>query len=384
MPPTVRSGNLATNEVLANQLPIDMGTEVMSYDPPGAPMMKIITDRMGAKPAKSTTVRWMEDDIRPYWDQANGGETDSATAIDVDNGAYFRAGDLVKVVSTDEVIRVTGVASNVLTVTRAWAGTATAIADNAYLLNLSTAEMEGDVAPEARHTVKVERTNYTQIVRHTVHMTNTLNAVEHYHGDERRYQQAKVGAEHARAWEEIALHGRKKEDTSTGAKPIRSAGGLDETISTNVFSPGGTMTETEFIGYLSQAFRYSVKPGRTRKILLASSNVTNTINSWGLNKLQVNEKLSATYGMDISTYVAGSAKLEVIDHPLLETGYEGYFYIVDPDGMKYRPLQGRGTRLYQNIQDNSEDGVKDEFRTEASFQFALDKVHSRGSGVTFA
>lgn len=384
MPPTIRSGQLATNEVLANQLPIDMGTEVMAYDPPGAPMMKIITDRMGAKPAKSTTVRWMEDDIRPYWDQLNGSIDNAVTAIIVDNGAYFRAGDLVKVVSTDEVMRVTGVVSNTLTVTRAWAGSATLAADNAYVLNLSTAEMEGDVAPEARHTVKVERTNYTQIVKHTVHMTNTLNAVEHYNGDERRYQQRKIGEEHARAWEEIALHGRKKEDTSTGAKPIRSAGGLDETISTNVFSPGGVMTESEFIGYVAQAFRYSVRPGRTRKILLASTNVTSTINSWGLNKLQMNEKLSATYGMDISTYVAGSSRLEVIDHPLLENGYEGYFYIVDPDGMKYRPLQGRGTRLYQNIQDPSEDGVKDEFRTEASFQFALDKVHSRGSGVTFS
>lgn len=383
MPPMIRSGNLATNEVLAAQLVIDMGTEVMQYDPPGAPMMKIITKRMGADPADATTVRWMEDEPMPYWDQLNGAITNVQTTIPVDNGSYFRAGDLVKIVTTDEVIRVTAVAGNDLTVTRAWAGTAAAAADNAYLLNLSTAEMEGDVAPEARHTVKVERTNFTQIVKHTVHITGTNEAVKHYHGSERRYQQRKVGEEHARRWEEIALHGRKKEDTSTGAKPIRSAGGLDETITTNVTDLAGTMTESEFIDIVSDAFRYSVRPGRTRKILLASSNVINTINSWGLAKLQVNEKASATYGMDISTYIAGSARLEVVDHPLLELGYEGYFYIVDPDGMKYRPLRGRGTKLRQNIQDNSEDGTKDEFITEATFQFALDKVHAKGYGVVF-
>jgi hypothetical protein len=383
MPPTIRSGNLATNEVLAAQLVIDMGTEVMQYDPPGAPMMKIITKRMGADPADATTVRWMEDEPMPYWDQLNGAITNVQTTITVDNGSYFRAGDLVKIVTTDEVIRVTAVAGNDLTVTRAWAGTAAAAADNAYLLNLSTAEMEGDVAPEARHTVKVERTNFTQIVKHTVHITGTNEAVKHYHGSERRYQQRKVGEEHARRWEEIALHGRKKEDTSTGAKPIRSAGGLDETITTNVTDLAGTMTESEFIDIVSDAFRYSVRPGRTRKILLASSNVINTINSWGLAKLQVNEKASATYGMDISTYIAGSARLEVVDHPLLELGYEGYFYIVDPDGMKYRPLRGRGTKLRQNIQDNSEDGTKDEFITEATFQFSLDKVHAKGYGVSF-
>lgn len=383
--PTIRSGQVATNEVLANSLPIDMGTEVFQYDPPGAPMMKIITKRMGSTPAKSTTVRWMEDEPIPYWDQVNGAVADgTTTSITVDNGAYFRAGNLVKAVSTGEVFRVTGVVSNTLTVSRGWAGTAAAIADNAYLLNLSTAEMEGDVAPEARSTLKVEKSNYTQIVKDTVHITGTNDAVEHYHGDERRYQQRKTGEMHARRWEEIALHGRKAENTSLGAKPIRSAGGIDEVISTNVFSPGTTMTESEFISYVAQAFRYSVRPGRTRKILLASTAVINTINAWGLNKLQLNDTASQTYGMDISTYVAGSARLEVIDHPLLETGYEGYFYFVDPDGMKYRPLQGRGTRLYQNIQDNGEDGLKDEFRTEASFQFALEKVHGSGSGVTFS
>lgn len=383
MPPTIRSGNLATNEVLQAQLVIDMDTEVLQYDPPGAPMMKIITKRMGSEPADASTVHWMEDEAMPYWDQLNGAITNVATSIVVDNGAYFRIGDLVKVVSTDEVFRVTNVVANTLTVTRAWAGSGTAAADNDWLLNLSTAEMEGDTSPTARHTVKVERTNFTQIVKHTVHLTGTNMAVKHYHGDELAYQRRQKGEEHARRWEEIALHGRKKEDTSTAAKPIRSCGGIDETIATHVFSAIGTMTESEFIDYVSRAFRFTVRPGRSRKILLASTSVINTINSWGLAKLQLNEVASQTYGMDISTYVAGSAKLEVIDHPLLENGYEGYFYIVDPDGMKYRPLRGRGTKLLTNVQANDEDGRKDMFITEASFQFALDKVHAKGAGVVF-
>lgn len=383
MAPTINTGQLGTGDVLAAELVVDMGTKVMQYDPPGAPMMKIITKRMGSDPADATTVRWMEDEPIPYWDQLNEALDNSETVITVDNGAYFSAGNLVKVISTDEVFRVTGVVGNDLTVTRAWAGSATAADDDAWLLNLSTAEMEGDDTPEARTTKKVEKTNFTQIVKDSVDMTGTNQAVKHYHGDERRYQQRKVGEAHARRWEEIALHGRKKEDTSTGAKPIRSAGGIDETIVTNVTALGGTMTESEFITVVSGAFRYSVRPGRTRKILLASTTVINTINSWGLNKLELNESASQTYGMDISTYVAGSARLQVIDHPLLENGYEGHFYIVDPDGMKYRPLRSRGTKLRQNVQDKKTDGTTDEFVTEASFQYALDKVHAKGTGVTF-
>ena len=63
--PTIRSGQVATNEVLANSLPIDMETRVFQYDPPGAPGMKIFTNRIPSKPARSTTVRCMEGEGLP-------------------------------------------------------------------------------------------------------------------------------------------------------------------------------------------------------------------------------------------------------------------------------------------------------------------------------
>ncbi|HKY59416.1 MAG TPA: hypothetical protein VJP59_00245, partial [Gemmatimonadota bacterium] len=211
MPPTLRAGQLATNEVLAAQLEVDMGTEVFGYDPPGAPMMNFFTKRLGSKKAKATTVRWMEDEPVPYWDQLAEDLDAVETAVDVDNGAYFQVGNLVKIVSTNEVMRVTGIAGNTLTVTRGYIGTAAIAADNAYILNLSTAETEGDNSPQAVSTVKVERTNFTQIVKTPVHLTSTNMAVNHYNGDEFAYQQNKAGAAHARKWEEIALHGRKKE-----------------------------------------------------------------------------------------------------------------------------------------------------------------------------
>jgi hypothetical protein len=377
MPPTIRAGQVATNEVLADQLVVDMGTEVFGYDPPGAPMMAFFTKRMKSKPARATTVNWMEDEPVPYWDQLNEALDDSETTVSVDNGAYFQAGNLVKIVSTNEVMRVTGVASNDLTVTRGYIGTAAAAADDAYILNLSTAETEGDNSPQALATVKVKRSNYTQIVKTPVHMTATNMAVEHYNGDEWTYQQRKAGAAHARKWEEIALHGRKKEDLVTSAHPIRAAGGIDEIISTNVLDATGVLTESEFRAWLGSVFRYSVRPGRNVKLLMAGLEMINVINSWGLDKLRLNSTASQTYGMEVNTYQAGFGRLEVVYHPLLEAGYSGTGYILDPDGIAYRPLRNRGTRLQQNIQDNDEDGRKDQYITEATFQFALEKAFGK-------
>lgn len=384
MPPTVTTGQVGTTDVLSNQLVIDMGTRVFQYDPPGAPMMTVLSKRAQVSPASSTKVEWMEDEPIPYWFQASTSYNSSATSIVTSTDpAAIRPGALLKVVSTDEVIRVTAVntSTDTLTVTRGYVGSAASIPSGAWLLNLSVAEAEGDVSPDALATVKVAKFNYTAIVKTPVHMSNTVLAVKHYSGDERNYQRRKAGEAHARRWEEIMLHGRAKLDTSTASKPIRFAGGIDEIISTNALAAGGTLTESEFVDFVGDCFRYSVNPGRNSKLLLASRELIATINSWGLGKLQTNSQASATYGFSVSTYISGFGDLNVIHHPLLENGYAGYGYIIDPDGVIFRPL--RNTQLHTEIQDPSEDGVKDEYRTEASFQFALEKAHGKITGVTY-
>ena len=381
--PTQIAGQIATNDVLSAQLKVDMDTSVFAYDPPGNPYTRIVTKRLKSKPAKQTTVRWMEDDRRPIWDTLTATVNDTATTLAVTNGAMWQSGDLGKVPSTGEVVRVTNRSGNNLTVVRGYMGTAATITYTTdYLLNLRTAQMEGDLAPEAIATQKVEKYNYTEIIKTPVHITNTNDAVQHYNGDEFAYQLRKAGEEHGVAWEQVAIHGRKKEDTSTAANPIRAAGGIDEHISTNVLAAGGVLTESEFRSWLGDCFRFRVSSsGNSAKILLAGRPLINTINSWGLNKLQMNETARQTYGMDIRTYEAGFGRVEVIYHPELEYGYSGYGYLVDPDGAIYRPL--RSTKLEMNIQANGEDAKKHQYITEASFQFALEKTFGLVTGVTF-
>ena len=385
MPPTIRQGQVATTDVLSNQLVVDMREELFQYDPPGSPGMTILTKRAQVVPAQSTKVEWLEDEPVPYWFQSQASSTaSSATSLVITASAdAILPGALLKVVSTNEVLRVTAVNSSTqtLTVTRGYVGTAATIPANSWIINLSVAEMEGDNAPDALATVKVPKYNYTAIVKTPVHMSNTNLAVRHYTGDERSLQRRKAAEAHARRWEEIMLHGRAKLDTSTASKAIRFAGGLDETISTNVLAAGGALTESSFNDFVGDVFRYSVKAGRSSKLLFASRELIATINSWGLNKLQMNDKASATYGMSVATYISGFGDLQVISHPLLENGYAGTGYIIDPDGIVYRPL--RRTVLKTEVQDPDEDGVKDLYITEASFQFALEKSHGKITGVTY-
>jgi hypothetical protein len=75
---------------------------------------------LGKRAAVNPEYSWQQDDLEPRFDAINNGAgySNSATSLVVDNGAYFAQHYLVKVTRTGEVIRVTAVSSNTLTVVR--------------------------------------------------------------------------------------------------------------------------------------------------------------------------------------------------------------------------------------------------------------------------
>ena len=387
MPPTIKRGQIATNDVLSQQLKPDFDTDVYRIDPQASPVLTILSRESRSRECTATTINWFEDEPVPMWMTGTGSQGSGVTLITVSDATAIQAGDLLKVVSTGEIMRAIAdpASSTTVAVTRGYAGaSATTIASGAYILNLRAARMEGDVSPEAIATQKVAKTNYTQIFRTPVHITGTAQAVEHYTNDELKYLTRQAGAAHARALEEAFLHGRKKEDTSTTAKPLRLLGGVDEYVSTNLLDAGGALTEPEFLDWLWQVHRYSPNGGPGgKKWLFASADLINTINSWGSAKLQLNDSASREYGMDITTFISGFGKLNVVYHPLLEQGYSGYGYVIDPGSVIRRPLRGRSTKLLTNRQDNGEDGRKDEFLTETSFQFVTEKANGIIYNVTY-
>jgi hypothetical protein len=193
-----------------------------------------------------------------------------------------------------------------------------------------------------------------------------------------------MATEHARDWEQLLLHGIQGSNVAGQANPVYTTGGLDNYIQTNVLTVTGSLTESQWMSYLGTVFRFSVNPGKKRKVAFCSQEMINTINSWGTAKLQVTSNSAAasqTYGIDIREYVSGFGQLSVVFHPLLENGAKGSFYILDMDGVAIRYL--RKTMLETNIQQPDADIWKDQYLTEGGFRVAMELAHGRGSGVTF-
>jgi hypothetical protein len=199
-------------------------------------------------PARSTVHEWIEDTLLPNTDQVNQttftpGPT-TATAITVDNGSRFRIGDQVRPKNGPEVMLVTGIAGNVLTVTRAYGGTSpVGLADNMLLTILGNAALEGDDRPATRFTNRIRKSNYCQIFTAAVEVSGSQQAASTIGiRDELDYQKQERIRELLRDLEYCVLNGVSAATNPEGSATVRrTMRGILRHISTHTYTVNDTV-----------------------------------------------------------------------------------------------------------------------------------------------
>jgi hypothetical protein len=301
----------------------------------------------------------------------------------VDDGSKFRAGHVIQDVSTGEQMRVTGVSTNTLTVTRGWGTTsADTLSNNDVIVILGSAHAEGSSLPTAITTQAAKVVNYTQIFREPFDVTNTADATEIYAGPSdlailrREHLQL-----HMKDIERAFFFGEKKEDVS-GAQPIRATGGARGFITTNVTTEA-SLTEAEFEGWISDVFAN----GGDKKMGFLSPLIASAVNSWAVGKLQMFPR-DKTYGIAVSNYLSIHGELNFVVEKLFNenTTYNGYAFAFDMQNLAYRYLSGNGknrdTSLLKNRQTAGDDKTIEEYLSEIGFQLAVENRHGFLKGVT--
>lgn len=211
-----------------------------------SPFETPLLDHLGNAPraATSTIHEWVEDELLPNVDAINDSTyTNAATDTDfvVDNGDRFRIGDQIQIESSREVMLVTGISTNTLTVVRGYgATTAENLGDNKVLRILGNAAIEGDDRPATRFTNRVRKQNYTQIFTSSVEVSGSqLAATQLALADELDYQKAERLRELLRDLENCVINGVSAASTPQGSASVRrTMRGIIPSISTNVFAPG--------------------------------------------------------------------------------------------------------------------------------------------------
>ncbi len=224
------------------ELAEDVADLVHIVSPFEAPLLERLGDPLHE--ATSPRHEWLEDELLPNKDaidDATWVDPDVDTTFNVDHGSRFRVGDQIQAEGSEELMLVTAVNANALTVVRGYAGTtAENLADNQVLTILGNAALEGDDKPAARFTNRVRCANYTQIFTAAVEVSGSdLVARQLGLADEMEHQKLARLRELMRDLENTVINGGQPASDPQGSDTARrTMNGIIQHLSTNIFRTG--------------------------------------------------------------------------------------------------------------------------------------------------
>jgi hypothetical protein len=284
------------------ELAEDVSDLIRIISPYETPLLNALGDPI--REATSTHHEWLEDELLPNKDAINDSTyTDPTSDTDfvADHGSRFRVGDQIQVEGSEELMLVTAVNSNTLTVVRGYAGTtAEALADNKVINILGNAALEGGDKPSDRFTNRIRCGNYTQIFTAAVEVSGTdIAASQLGLSDEMDYQKQERLRELIRDLENTVINGGQPASSHEGSDSVRrTMKGIIKHLATNVFHTGdsgfptGNDLDEAKINYV------------LRKIWEGSSGNVDLIVVGGFQKRKINafSADSRTYGANDTTF----------------------------------------------------------------------------------
>jgi hypothetical protein len=280
----------------------DVSDLVNIVSPYETPLLGALGDPLYA--ATSTYHEWLEDSLLPNKDTINDStytDPDVDTQFVVTNGNRFQVGDQIQVEGSKELMLVTGINSNTLTVVRGYGSTTAEDLSNGLVLNiLGNAALEGGDKPTARFTNRVRLGNYTQIFTAAVEVSGSdLAARQIGLADELDYQKQERLRELLRDLENTVINGGSPASNPQGSAAVRrSLKGILQHIATNAINtgdsgfPSGTDLDEEKLNYA------------LRQIWESSSANVDLIVVNGYQKRQINSFVSSnrSFGPSDKTY----------------------------------------------------------------------------------
>lgn len=385
----IATGTVDTETIVADEKVVDMVDQFQMLDTDTTQFTTIL-NKLPSKPATREKINWLEDQYFPNFTTLAASATSAATTIDVatGTGVYFRANDLVRNALTGEMYSVTSISTDTLTVVRAIGGTSAASsASGADLLIAANASAQGADIGTHKVTTRVLGYNYTEIQRNSLSFTGTEVNIETYGPGDPMNEIAKKSVEHKRALENMLWRGARA-FTSAAPSSKGYSGGVDEFLSTNVFSSIGTLTRAVLDSKLSTIMQH----GSLNKVIFAAPVPAAALSGlFADNWVKVTSTGSSeVYGAKVTGFISGAygTNIPVItkrDWGRFSTASNQYgsrLYVLDLDYIARRPLRNRDTQLLRNRQSNSEDKVTHEFLTEQSLQFAQESCHGVLKGIT--
>lgn len=370
---------------------IDISNEISYLVPEATPFLTILL-RARMESVGSTEYIWYDQGAPTWYTQINngGGYSDSDTEIVVDDGSFIRAKDIIKNTTTGEIMYVSDVSTNTLTVVREYGydsdtGTGTEAAemsDNDYILRLGNAMEENSSAPDTHVTQPSKFFNYIQTLRTTFDGSYDNEYERKTAGGSERLRIRKDKLiEHRVDMEHSCLLGERKEDVTNKRK---MTGGIMQFITTNSYdvssTNSGILTEAELENICEMAFKYNAVPGNP-KLFMTSRKIGGIINQFAAGRINTTSG-DESYGLRLKKFESFHGDLWIVPSLLFEHDYEDTALILDMPNIDLMYFAGMKSTLRANIQAPDLDGWKDEYMSKFGTKVRNQETHTVVSGIS--
>jgi hypothetical protein len=342
--------------------------EILLLNPHQTPMINLIGF---AQAVTQTTHQWFEDEMVADQTTTSASALVGDTTVNVVDGSIFRANDVIKI--GGELLKVTAIATNALTVTRGYAGTtAAAIASGAIVEFQFSEGVEGADARAARFKARSSKSNYTQIFDDSVQISGTAEAVTQYGiSDLYGYEKAKKQLELALQLEKAVISGVGYENGQ-----VRQMKGIRNFIATNVTDAGGVAVDATKINDSLQAIYEAggFASGGNYKIIVPAKQ-KRAISAFDNNKLYITQSENSR-GAVVDHFVSDFGQFEITLNNNLTSDE---LIIADANRIAIRPLIGR--EFFHKFMGEKGDYTTGMLLGEYTLEFKQEKSHARIKGL---
>jgi hypothetical protein len=362
----VIQGIFASNQGIIGDRAGDFASAILRIDPTGTALFLAMSSGMGKESAADTIFHWFEDSHQSGRTTiASGGTT---TTIVVGDGTIYVPNQILLIEETGEVVMVTAIVGNSLTVIRGMGGTTvTSVTNVMHVQNIGNAHEEASPMPTAITQQGAPRFNYTQIFRNSWAVSGTAKAVKFNHGSRVARNKRDCALFHAEDMERAMIWGRKH-ITSVNGKPFRLTdgiqaqveqfGGIVEDVTDG--TTAGNYSQILMDDFMLRVFSKNVKGQPNERIAIGG-------NKWLAGFSQM-ARLDGTMnisqgetkiGIKVSTIENSFGTLKLMTHPLFNENpsFQGDLMVLHPGGIKRRMLRETFEEGYDS--DGKRIGAKD-------------------------
>lgn len=382
-----RFGAVTTFDIERDRKEIDVTKRIKEERPDIATFMVLLM-RARKRRTINTVLHWWDDKPWAWWTKYTGADEDqnptagAEVTLTVQDATIFRPKDTLIVPRTGEQMFVTEIASptSIKAIRLYWYGASTGsqyrLKNGDDIMWLANVMEQFSKAPDSKIAQPTKRYNYTQTVRTPFDesMQSATDELVTSETERQRLRRKKL-FDHRLALERTAIWGKRHED-ATGKRHLTA--GISQFITSEFefsdYTGGGASFEDIFFtDFTEAAFAYGES---SDKLLLTSPLVLVKINKFAHDNIQTTSG-EDTYGLKLRYVQTALGRLFLVPSRTFANAYQFTGFVLDMENIWYRPKQKRDTRLRMNIQDNDEDGWRDEYLTEFAMQVELDKNHVR-------